>query len=171
MGMIEYVWHPNKLSLSKRASTHRIFYDKGWHGGSRAKPPSPDGDDDTWEACDLCGEPDSQDHWIRSCQFEEVRSIHRDARISAWKIVDNITSTKGNHQNRRDCFNVFSEALTWAVEETGGEQLWVGILPKPVVDELMLRVSRTPLDSPPESLRLTSGRDPQSYPYYIGQGS
>jgi hypothetical protein len=148
MGMIEHVWHPNKLSLSMRASTHRIVYDKGWHGGNRAKSPSPDGDDGTWGACGLCGEPDSQAHWIRSCQFEEVRSIRRDARISAWELVDNITSTKGNHQNRRDCFNVCSEVLTWAVEEDGGEQLWVGILPKPVVDELTLRVSRTPLDSP-----------------------
>ena len=43
---------------------------------------------------------------------------------------------------------MFAKVLTWAVEEDGGEQLWVGILPKPVVDELTLRVSRTPLDSP-----------------------
>jgi len=55
--MIEHVWHPNKLSHSNRASTHRIVYDKGWLGGNRAKSLSPDGDDDTWGACGLCVEP------------------------------------------------------------------------------------------------------------------
>jgi len=112
MGMIEHVWHPNKLSLFMRASTHRIVYVKGWHGGNRAISPSPDGDDDTWGASGLCGEPDLQNHLIRSFKFEKVHSIRRDARISVRELVDNISSTEGIHQNRRDCFNVCSEVLT-----------------------------------------------------------
>jgi len=97
MGMIEHIWHPNKHSLSKRASTHRIVYDKGWHGGNRAKASSSAGDDDTCGACDHCGEPDLQDHWIRSCQFEDVRTISQKALHSAWESVGNIIFTKGNH--------------------------------------------------------------------------
>ena len=171
MGMIEHVWHPNKLSLSKRASTHRIVYDKGWHGGNRAKSPSPDGDDGSWGACGLCGEPDSQDHWIRLCQFEEVCSIRRDARISARELVDNITSTKGNHQNRRDCFNIYSEVLTWAVEGAGGEQLWV----ESYLNLWWMNSSSVSIELswilPLESLRLTSGRDPSklSSPFWQRQ--
>jgi len=99
MGMIEHVWHPNTLRLSKRVSTHRLIYGNGWHGGNRDKSPSLYEDDDTWGGCGLCGELDLQDHWISTYQFEEVPNIYHEALLSARETVNRIPSTKGNHQN------------------------------------------------------------------------
>ena len=60
MSFIEPVWHPNKLSLSKRASMHRLIYDKGWHGGNRRKSAPPtEIEVAQWSSCGHYGAPDS----------------------------------------------------------------------------------------------------------------
>ena len=54
----------------------RIIYDKRYHGGNRAK------NDTLLENarvlvgnCVLCGLPDSQDHWLHSCDYSACQKI------------------------------------------------------------------------------------------------
>ena len=54
------------MTIGQRAVAVRRIWDKGWHGGNRCKdkrliPGSKPYHDA--EACDLCGEPDSANHW------------------------------------------------------------------------------------------------------------
>ena len=60
-----------RSSTASLASTKtRIIYDKGFHGGNRAKDERlSDEDREATRACILCGNPDSQDHWLHDCPF------------------------------------------------------------------------------------------------------
>ncbi len=66
-------WQYAKLGLllplwKMKAYSHRLIYDKGWHGGNRKKAAAPDTTtEEEWIACGLYGQPDSQHHWIREC--------------------------------------------------------------------------------------------------------
>ena len=58
------------MTIGQRAVAVRRIWDKGWHGGNRCKdkrliPGSKPYHDS--EACDLCGEPDSANHWHHRC--------------------------------------------------------------------------------------------------------
>ena len=63
-------------SLSLTSTKVRIIYDKGYHGGNRAK-------DDTLstidrlrtQSCILCGSPDSQDHWLHRCSHPTLAKL------------------------------------------------------------------------------------------------
>ena len=37
MGLVDVIWHPSRLPLSKLATVHCLIYDKRFHGGNRAK--------------------------------------------------------------------------------------------------------------------------------------
>jgi len=41
LGLIEDVWKTRKLKMGKKATINRLIWDKGWHGGNRAKSITP----------------------------------------------------------------------------------------------------------------------------------
>ena len=148
MGMIADVWHPSNLSLSKRASVHRLVYDKGHHGGNRAKITTPaELEEAAWVGCGLCGQPDSQHHWIRQCEHHLVRSHRLQALDEAMEALLSLKFSKGQHQTKQDCFNILSEILEEAETEPGGEQLWLGIIPTHIIANLSTRIHPAPLDT------------------------
>jgi hypothetical protein len=68
LGFIEDVWNTKKLKMGKMATVNRLIWDRGWHGGNRAKTICPAGTtEEEWVSCGECGKPDSQNHWIREC--------------------------------------------------------------------------------------------------------
>ena len=76
MGLVEDIWHLSRLPLTKRAAVHRLLYDKGYHGGNWAKTMTPaDIEEAVWIGCGLCGEPDSQYHWIRQCEHHLISPL------------------------------------------------------------------------------------------------
>ena len=59
-----------QMSTPKRAVYVRRLWDKGWHGGNRAKETTKELDPAALKlaaACTFCGEPDSADHWLHRC--------------------------------------------------------------------------------------------------------
>ena len=148
MGLVEDIWHLSRLPLTKRAAVHRLLYDKGHHGGNRAKTMTPaDIEEAVWIGCGLCGEPDSQHHWIRQCEHHLISPLRLQALDSATEALQQLLFTKGQYQTRRDCFNICSEILHAAEVDPGGEQLWLGIIPTDLISDLSSRIHPGPLDS------------------------
>ena len=128
-GFISDVWKMPSISLCKRASINRFIYDKGWHGGNRAKATClSDKDREEWIGCGDCGHPDSQYHWLRECNHEEARAIRKLTLYQADMHVQDILKQKGSFQETRDIFNLCSEILHFAENLLGGEQVWLGIV-------------------------------------------
>ena len=92
-----------------------------------------------------CGAPASQDHWIRSCPSEDTLTVRRETLSSAWDKVDSIQVAKGNRQNKYDYFNACSVLLDNAISSPEEKQLWLGILPQPVLADCSLRADHAPL--------------------------
>ena len=148
MGLVDDVWHLNRLSLTKRATIHRLLYDKGHHGGNRAKTTKPaEIEEAVWIGCGLCGEPDSQHHWIRQCAHHLITPIRLQALDSATEVLQQLLFSKGQYQAKRDCFNICSEILHAAEVAPGGEQLWLGIIPTGIISDITPRIHPSPLDT------------------------
>ena len=63
-------------SESSAATKVRIIYDKGFHGGNRAKDDKLSLIDRLQaQACTLCRSPDSQDHWLHSCSHPTLATL------------------------------------------------------------------------------------------------
>ena len=140
-GFISDVWKMSSLSLSKRASINRLIYDKGWHGGNRAKAKCPsDKEIEEWIGCGDCGLPDSQHHWIRECNHDKASAIRNLTLYQADMYVQDILKQKGRYQETRDIFNLCSEILHFAENLLGGEQVWLGIIPKALLDSITPRL-------------------------------
>ena len=91
MGLVDDVWHLNRLSLTKRATIHRLLYDKGHHGGNRAETTKPaEIEEAVWIGCGLCGEPDSQHHYIRQCAHHLITPIRLQALDSATEVLQQL---------------------------------------------------------------------------------
>ena len=61
----------------------RIIYDKGYHGGNRAKNTSiTPAEREIARTCRLCQKPDSQDHWLQECDFGPLRRLRNDIMTS-----------------------------------------------------------------------------------------
>ena len=70
--------HSNSLSTKIR-----IIYDKGYHGGNRAKNTSITlAEREIARTCRLCQKPDSQDHWLQECDFGPLRRLRNDIMTS-----------------------------------------------------------------------------------------
>ena len=140
-GFLSDVWKLPSLSLSKRASVNRLIYDKGWHGGNRAKAKCPsDKEREEWIGCGDCGYPDSQNHWIRECNHAKASAIRNQTLFQADIQVQDILKQKGRYQETREIFNLCSEILHFAENLPGGEQTWLGIIPKPLLDSITPRL-------------------------------
>ena len=150
MGFIEDVWHPNKLSLLKRATVHRLIYDKGFHGGNRAKMKQPEDveEEAIWIGCGLCGQPDSQHHWIRACPHDQVQAIRTQALDAATEVVQKLIYGNRRSDRDRDCFNGCTDILHQAREGLGGEQIWLGIIPTRIIQDISPRMNHRKLDNP-----------------------
>ena len=55
----------------ERARRVRVIWDKGWHGGNRAKGDCEEED----TKCVLCGEVDGQRHWMVECEYDACTRI------------------------------------------------------------------------------------------------
>ena len=65
-------------TINQRAVDIRRLWDKGWHGGNRAKDErlkvgTPEHTNAL--ACDLCSLPDSADHWMHQCQHGVAAAV------------------------------------------------------------------------------------------------
>ena len=129
--------------MGKMATINRLIWDKGWHGGNRAKTMTPTHlSDEAWIGCGDCGMPDSQNHWIRECTAEHIRSIRLDTKEQIRKQLDLIQLGKIKKNVRQEIFSISSDLVDTAYYGEGGEQLWVGIIPGPIVRDLTLRLPR-----------------------------
>ena len=143
LGLLEDVWKTRKLKMGKLATINRLIWDKGWHGGNRAKTMTPTHlSDEAWIGCGDCGMPDSQNHWIRECTAEHIRSIRLDTKEQIRKQLDLIQLGKIKKNVRQEIFSISSDLVDTAYYGEGGEQLWVGIIPGPIVRDLTLRLPR-----------------------------
>ena len=62
------VFSMRSASAAVAGTKSRVMYDKGYHGGNRAKNDglTPEEKEKAGQ-CLLCGQPDSQDHWLHHC--------------------------------------------------------------------------------------------------------
>ena len=153
LGLLEDVWKTRKLKMGKLATINRLIWDKGWHGGNRAKTTTPTHlSDEAWIGCGDCGMPDSQNHWIRECPAEHIRSIRLDTKEQIRKQLDLIQLGKLKKNVRQEIFSVSSDLVEAAFHGEGGEQLWVGIIPGSIVRDLTLRLPRE--EYPPGKMQI-----------------
>ena len=81
-------------TTAQRAVEVRRLWDKGWHGGNRAKDPrlTPGTIEHTSAlSCDLCSLPDSADHWMHTCQHSASTAVRTAALQELQHIVTNTT--------------------------------------------------------------------------------
>ena len=70
------IYDLQNTSIDMAASKIRIIYDKGYHGGNRAKDDKLSMHDRLQtQACLLCHRPDSQDHWLHSCPHSTLAHL------------------------------------------------------------------------------------------------
>jgi hypothetical protein len=70
------VFNLEQASLSLTSTRVRIIYDKGFHGGNRAKNDKLSLVDRLkTRACILCRTPDSQDHWLHYCSHSTLANL------------------------------------------------------------------------------------------------
>jgi len=118
LGLIEDVWKTRKLQMGKQATINRLIWDKGWHGGNRAKATTPSHlAEDAWVGCGDCGKADSQNHWIRECNAEHVRSIRLDTKEQIRKQLELIQLCKVKKSVRQEIFSVCSDLVDTAFQE------------------------------------------------------
>ena len=73
------VYTMRSASISVAGTKCRIIYNKGYHGGNRAKDESLSPEEKSKaEQCLLCGQPDSQDHWLHTCPHKCLAQIRED---------------------------------------------------------------------------------------------
>jgi hypothetical protein len=68
------VWRLVKGRVMHRARSIRFIWDWHRHGGNRAKGAKPE-EREELGACDVCGAPDSQEHWLADCAHPELVRI------------------------------------------------------------------------------------------------
>jgi len=80
-----------------------------WH---RAKSISPNQTTEkAWFGCGDYGNVDSQNHWIRECSANHIRSIRLDTKEQARKQLENTRMCKFKKDIRQEIFSVCSELL------------------------------------------------------------
>jgi hypothetical protein len=142
LGFIEDVWNTKKLKMGKMATVNRLIWDRGWHGGNRAKTICPaETTKEEWISCGECGKPDSQNHWIRECQAEHIKTVRASTKDQVHEQLEKILFSKGRKSVRREIHSVCTELVDEAYYGEGGEQLWVGILPSRTVNIISPRLS------------------------------
>ena len=94
----------------------RLIYDKGWHGGNRAKGAKPEEvEQDDWIECEECKQPDSQHHWIRKCDALPFKSTRRDTLHQVKLCLQDIRfGGKGNEESRKEMHNVCQDKVDFA---------------------------------------------------------
>ena len=93
--------------MGKHATINRLIWDKGWHGSNRAKATTPSHlAEDAWIGCGDCGKTDSQNHWIRECPAEHIRSIRLDTKEQTRKQLDLLQMGKFKKSVRQEIFSV-----------------------------------------------------------------
>jgi exonuclease III len=143
LGFIEDVWTTKKLKMGKMANLNRLIWDRGWHGGNRAKTTSPMGTtQEEWISCGDCGLPDSQNHWIRECSAEHIKTVRIATKGQVYEQLEKIQLSKGRKAVRNEIHSACTELVDEAYYGEGGEQLWVGILPKRIVSNLAARLPK-----------------------------
>jgi len=143
LGLIEDVWKTRKLKMGRQATINRLIWDKGWHGGNRAKASAHlHLAEDVWIGCGDCGKADSQNHWIRKCSAEHIRSIRLDTKEKIRQQRNLIQMGKLKKNFRQEIFSICSDLVEAAFHGEGDEQLWVGIVPGSIVRDLTLRLPR-----------------------------
>ena len=78
-------------SATLASTLARIIYNKGFHGGNRAKDEKlTEEEREETRLCLLCGHPDSQDHWLHECKYRPCQSIRNDTLITLNKHITNL---------------------------------------------------------------------------------
>ena len=86
-----------KLSFTTASTRVRIIYDKGYHGGNRAKDSKlSDEERSLARRCILCGQDDSQDHWLHFCTHSTLASLRQtilielNSKVTAYRSLSTI---------------------------------------------------------------------------------
>ena len=99
----------------------RIIFDKGYHGGNRAKNDRlTDSERTKTRECVLCGLPDSQDHWLHSCDFPACRKIRAEVLTDLNKKLLDYRELSALH---RQLGQGFKDVLTTTAEPA---RIWTG---------------------------------------------
>ena len=143
LGFIEDVWKTRKLRMGKLATMNRLLWDRGWHGGNRTKTTCPAGaTEEEWISCGDCGQPDSQNHWIRECKADHIKAVRLVTKSKVHEFLGKIQLIKGKKSIRSEIHSACTELVDAAYYGDGGEQLWVGLIPGHIMNPISLRLSQ-----------------------------
>jgi hypothetical protein len=129
VGLIDDLWK-NRHTLKSKAYSYRLIYDKGWHGGNRSKANTPDAlTREEWIACGLCGQPDSQHHWIRECQHPPTVVVRQAAERQVQDLLLELRQPTHKRTKKDPDLLHLAETLDhFATSAVHGEHLWLGII-------------------------------------------
>ena len=107
-----------RQSLGERARRVRIIWDQGWHGGNIAKG---DPTDLELTRCVLCGELDSERHWLVECRHPECVGIRS-------KTFARISTLKGKlHASCVMEKALISSIVEWSQTRPDAARIWTGL--------------------------------------------
>ena len=113
--------------LGERARRVRIIWDQGWHGGNIAKGNPTDLE---LTKCVLCGEMDSERHWLVECVHPECMKV-RD------KAYARIATLKGKlHSGCVMERALVSSIVEWAKNRVDAARIWTGLWSRGLLSEL-----------------------------------
>jgi hypothetical protein len=82
------VYEMTKASAAVAGTKSRIIFNKGYHGGNRAKDDKLTAEERMKvEACLLCGRPDSQDHWLHHCPHAAMAKVRDEIIFSLNRLI------------------------------------------------------------------------------------
>ena len=115
------VYRLTRAGAAKASMKSRIIFDKGYHGGNRAKNDRlTDSERTATRACVLCGLPDSQDHWLHSCDFPACRTIRAEVLTDLNKKLLDYRELSALH---RQLGQGFKDVLTTTADPA---RIWTG---------------------------------------------
>jgi hypothetical protein len=104
----------------------RVIWDKGWHGGNRAK-----GDCDEEETkCVLCGEVDGQRHWMVECGHNTCEELRGLGKAKMEEILNEIGP------ERDKAFRLATLIVDWAWTREDACRIWTGLWSPKLIEDL-----------------------------------
>ena len=109
----------------ERARRVRVIWDKGWHGGNRAK-----GDCEEEETkCVLCGEVDGQRHWMVECEYDACTRIRSMTKDRMNEIAEDLAG-------REKPYRLAKTIVEWAWSKDEACRIWTGLWSSRLMEEL-----------------------------------
>jgi hypothetical protein len=132
------VWVGTKVTFAARqyqlkeaprgemARRGKVIWDKGWHGGNKAKGDCTEED----AKCVMCGEVDSQRHWMIECEHAACISLKKAGRCRMEELVNEIGPGRDKE------FRLGSIIVDWAWSRLDAVRLWTGLWSPQLMEDL-----------------------------------